>query len=68
MPIGTDTHPAKLLDVRQVAELFGCSRRQVWRLAASGAIPEPIRLASRTVRWRERDLLRHLDALADQAS
>lgn len=42
--------PAKLLDVRAVAELLGCSPRTVYRLSDSQRMPAPIRIAS-LVRW-----------------
>lgn len=50
-----------LLDVRQVAELFQVHRRTVWRMAAAGDIPAPIRISDRVVRWRLRDIERHLE-------
>lgn len=49
-----------LLDVRQVAELLGVHQRTVWRMAATGALPAPIRLSERVVRWRLADLERYL--------
>jgi excisionase family DNA binding protein len=42
--------PAKLLDVRRVAGLLGCSPRHVFRLTDSGKIPAPVRLGN-LVRW-----------------
>ena len=47
---------ARLLSVRQVAALLSMSVRSVWRLAATGELPEPIHLTSRIVRWRLADL------------
>jgi excisionase family DNA binding protein len=44
------TESAKLLDVRAVAELLGCSPRTVYRLADAARMPAPIRLGS-LVRW-----------------
>lgn len=44
------TEPAKLLDVRGVAKLLGCSQRSVYRLADGGKMPLPMRLGS-MVRW-----------------
>ena len=49
-----------LLDVRQVAELLGVHVRTVWRMAATGEIPPPIKLSERVVRWRLSDLERHI--------
>lgn len=45
----------RLLTVREVAARLGVSTRQVWKLAASGRLPAPVRLA-RSVRWRESDI------------
>lgn len=60
-----------LLDVRAVAELLRISPRQVWRLVAlaesgQGSFPRPLRLRTRTLRWRLEDLERYLAALAGE--
>ena len=54
------TRGAVLLDVRQVAELYGLHVRTVWRMAASGELPQPIRISERVVRWRLVDIERHI--------
>jgi predicted DNA-binding transcriptional regulator AlpA len=46
----------QLLNVREVAELFGFHVRTVWRMAAAGELPRPIRVGSKAQRWRLRDL------------
>lgn len=50
------------LSVRDVAELLGISTRHCWKLAASGRLPQPIRLG-RSVRWIYTDILAHLESL-----
>ena len=60
-----------LLDVRSVAKLLGVSPRQIWRLVAmaeagQGSFPRPLRLGTRTVRWRVADVERYLSALAGE--
>ena len=45
----------ELLTVKDVSARLRISPRQVWKLLASGRIPEPVRL-SRSVRWRESDI------------
>lgn len=45
----------ELLNVTAVAELLACSTRTVRRLADSGAMPRPVRLAS-LIRWRRSDI------------
>ena len=58
-PYDTDARLAglTLLDVRTVAKLLGVSPRNIWRLVAkasagAGDFPQPVRLGTRTVRWR----------------
>lgn len=41
---------AKLLDVKGVANVLGCSPRQVYRLSEARRMPPPIRVG-RLVRW-----------------
>jgi len=48
---------------RDVAELLCVSPRTVWRWAAAGRLPAPVRVGVRCTRWRVRDLQRYLDAL-----
>jgi len=60
-----------LLNVRKVAALLGVSPRQVWRLTAmaeggQGNFPRPLRLGTRTVRWRLADVESYLAALAGE--
>ena len=57
------TQPNQLLTVRQVAERLTVSVRQVWRLAARGTIPRPVKLGTRTVRWKLPDLENFLISL-----
>ena len=49
------------MTVRQVAELYGVHVRTAWRMAATGDIPAPIRISERVVRWRLRDIERHIE-------
>lgn len=41
-----------LLDVRQVANLLGCSTRHVCRLSEAGLMPSPVRLGKVLIRYR----------------
>lgn len=41
----------RLLKDRQVAEIIGCSRTNVWRMVDDGRLPKPLRLGGMT-RWR----------------
>ncbi len=51
----------RLLDVRAVANRLSVSARAVWKWAASGRLPSPLRV-SRSVRWRESDIDRWIRA------
>lgn len=51
----------ELLDVWDVSEMLGCSRRTVWRLRDSGRMPAPVRVM-RAVRWNRRAILEWIDA------
>ena len=41
----------KLLAVGDVASMFACSTRTIWRLADSGSIPSPVMRIGKVVRW-----------------
>ncbi len=51
---------AALLNVRQVALLFGCSTRHVYRLTDAGRMPAPVRLGN-LLRWRRDDIQAWID-------
>jgi predicted DNA-binding transcriptional regulator AlpA len=60
-----------LLNVRQVAEILGVHERTVWRFASlaeagASAFPKPIRIAERTVRWREDDVMAYINTLTGE--
>jgi excisionase family DNA binding protein len=50
---------AALLDVEAVAKLLSCSTRTVRRMADSGQMPRPVKIAS-LARWRRVDVERWL--------
>ncbi len=56
---GRSAADAALLTVDDVAELLSVSPRTVRRMADSGAMPRPLKLAS-LVRWRRSDIDRWL--------
>ena len=51
-----DRMSAKLLTARETAKVLAISKRQLWRLVATGVLPKPVRLARRTTRWRLADI------------
>ena len=68
----TGSDDLRLVDVRELSRLLGISPRQCWRLTAMaeagrGDIPRPLRLGTRTVRWRLRAVEAYLDGLAERA-
>ncbi|HPD15689.1 MAG TPA: hypothetical protein PLE19_12100 [Planctomycetota bacterium] len=67
----------KLLDVKAMAELLGVSERLVWRLSAlseagrTGAcngFPRPVRIATKTIRWRLKDVEAYLGRLVGEGN
>lgn len=50
-----------------VAERYGVCRQTVWRLAAQGTLPEPVKLSEGITRWRLSDLIAHEAALPQRA-
>jgi len=51
---------AKLLDVRTVADLLGCSTRHVYRLSDTGKMPAPVKLGF-LVRWSASSICAWID-------
>jgi excisionase family DNA binding protein len=51
-----------LLDTKTMAGLLGVSDRTLYRLLAEKALPEPLRLGARAVRWRLAEILEWVDA------
>ena len=44
-----------MIDVREVASILSISIRSVWRLVATGELPQPVRFG-RSARWRLADI------------
>lgn len=49
----------RLINIRETAALLGCSPSTIWRRAADGSIPPPIRLGGMT-RWSEAEMAEFL--------
>jgi excisionase family DNA binding protein len=45
----------KLLNVKEVAELFGCGVSTIWRWTQNGILPRPIRIGGIT-RWHRNEI------------
>ena len=55
--------PDRLLNVDDIAALFGVHRITVRSFVKRGIIPPPVRVGNKLTRWRRRDILAHLDNL-----
>jgi excisionase family DNA binding protein len=67
MPRDHATLIDELLTVKDLAEILCLSVREVYRKAAAGELPAPIKLGHRTTRWRAREIQAHLDSLPPRA-
>jgi len=50
-----------LMTVEDVARLMTVSKRSVWRMRSSGAVPRPVKILG-AVRWKGSDIRQWLDA------
>ena len=66
---------AKLVNVKELSGRLSISTRAIWRLSAAAeagldklarGFPRPLRLGTRTVRWRLSDVEAYLSALAGE--
>ncbi len=55
----------RLLTDREVAERLGVSKATIWRHAAKGLLPKPVKLGHAT-RWPESDVTAAVDRLKAQ--
>lgn len=51
----------RLLTTSEVAEMLNLTRNSVARMVKQGSLPPPIRLSTKTFRFREDELLAHLE-------
>lgn len=52
-----------LIDVRVYARLLDCSPNTVWRRAAAGVLPKPLKVSPHQTRWRVADVRQSLASL-----
>lgn len=58
-----------LLDKKQLAEILGCSTRDIDRMVKAGDLPSPFRLHSKgRLRWQRTDVVAWLEDLKGRAS
>ncbi|HJV52812.1 MAG TPA: AlpA family phage regulatory protein [Noviherbaspirillum sp.] len=58
----------RLLRLRDVAPMVGMAKATIYRKIASGEFPRPVSVGKTSVRWRESDLARWMQALTPQAA
>jgi predicted DNA-binding transcriptional regulator AlpA len=51
----------RLMNVKEVAQFLTVSIRKVWRDAAAGVFPQPIKLGPKTARWRLSEVLEYVE-------
>ena len=54
-----------LIDVSTYSLLLGCSTNTIWRRAAAGMLPKPIRVSDQQTRWRVGDVRKALASLGN---
>lgn len=58
-PTGKEHKNESYLRDSAVAERYGVARQTVWRWAAQGTLPKPVKLSEGVTRWRMSDLCAH---------
>lgn len=46
----------KLLSIKDLTDMCGLARSTIYRSLGAGLFPQPVRIARRTVRWRQADV------------
>jgi len=49
--------------IHDLKKRYGVSSKSIWRWVQEGRFPKPVKLAARTARWREEDLIAYEDNL-----
>ena len=57
------TEKPELLTDRQVAAMYGCTPRSIWKWAAAGVLPRPVKIGGST-RWKRCEILEAISHLA----
>lgn len=56
--------PGNLLTDKNLATIFKVSRSHVWEMLKNGDIPAPIKLSTRTTRWKADAIIEKLNQAA----
>ena len=51
-PLGGSASDLQLVTKREVAEMLGVNPWTVWELSRTGRFPKPVRIGTKSVRWR----------------
>ena len=65
----TVAHPwaeTRLLRLREVLQIAGLCKSQLYRLMATGTFPKPVRVGPRTVRWTVESILAWIENLPQE--
>lgn len=54
-----------LIDAAAYSLLLGCSANTIWRRAAAGIIPRPIKVSAQQTRWRVGDVRKAMATLGN---
>lgn len=54
-----------ILRLPQVKQATGLSRATIYKMAASGKFPKPIKISARASGWRESSIIAFLDSLEE---
>jgi excisionase family DNA binding protein len=63
----TAAEPSRLLSARAVASMLSVSTRTVWRMTASGELPQPKRYNRKLVRWSRSAIVAYVERLDAEA-
>jgi len=53
-----------LIDCTEVAKLLGIGVSTVWAWTRAGRIPQPIKLGSRTTRWKTHEIQNYIESIS----
>lgn len=62
-----ETEDLQLLRLPDVCALVGLRRSSIYKLAAEGKFPKPVKLSTRASAWRRADIARWIEARAAES-
>ena len=60
--MGMEIEGSKILRMREVCELTGLGKSTIYKKISEGSFPAPVRLGTRAIGWRARDIHDWLEA------